>query len=181
VARLEIAVRSPIRFHKWPENFAPPASDLGKFERVTEIEFDGLTFVWHMPTKGHEGDPEPGPTVTVVYEQAAESRAREALQRFLSALAFVADERIEALATNTGTGETDPLAPAMWRQPSDVLTGMMFPALRSIVVDRNERLRLVLALYREALSTGGPFYRFLAFWNVVDAVNRGDPARSTRT
>jgi hypothetical protein len=177
VGRIEVAVRSPIRFHSWDERFAPPATMLGKAERATAIEFDRLTMVWHMPERGSPDDPEPGPTVTVVYEEAAERETREAVQRFLSALAFIADERVEAEGTNIGSGESDPLAPAIWRQPSDVAVGMMFPAPRRIVVAPDERLRLVLALYREALNTGSPFYRYLAFWNVVDAVHDGAKAK----
>jgi hypothetical protein len=132
--------------------------------------------VWHMPERGYEDDPEAGPTVTVVYEAEAKYETREALQRFLSALAFITDERVEAWGTNSGSGESDPFAPAVFRQPSDAVVGMMFPAPRRIVVAADDRLRLALALYREALNTGSPYYRYLAFWNVVDAVHDGDRA-----
>jgi hypothetical protein len=39
-----------------------------------------------------------------------------------------------------------------------------------VEVEDDERLRLVLALYREGLTSESPFYRFLSLWNALDAV-----------
>jgi hypothetical protein len=99
------------------------------------------------------------------------------MQRFLSALAFATDERIESPSWNTGSGESDPMAPAMSRQSRDFETGMLFPAPKRLVVANDARLRLALGLYREALNVGTPFYRYLAYWNVVDAIHGGEAAK----
>jgi hypothetical protein len=176
VGRVDIAVRSPIRFQAWPEGFVPPASELGKAERQTPIEFDGRTFVWHLPERIADGR-EPGPSVTVVYDEGDEANGREGMQRFLSALAFVTDERIETPSWSLGTPESDAMAPAISRQPKDYEVGMLFPAPKRLIVAKDARLRLALGLYREALNVGTPFYRFLAYWNVVDAIHGGDRAK----
>jgi hypothetical protein len=177
VGRVDIAVRSPIRFYASDDGFPPPTSELGRAAQKTPIEFDGRTFVWHLPERTEQDDGEPGPSVTVAYDEGDEDNAREAMQRFLSALAFATDERIEARSWNTGSGEPDAMAPAISRQSRDFEVGMLFPAPKRLVVANDSRLRLVLGLYREALGIGTPFYRFLAYWNVVDAVHDGREAQ----
>jgi hypothetical protein len=47
-------------------------------------------------------------------------------------------------------------------------------APHSVTVTADERLRLALAVYREGLNAASPFYRFLAFWNVIEAAFGGN-------
>ena len=47
-------------------------------------------------------------------------------------------------------------------------------AVSTIRVDEDPRLRLVLALFREGRSADSPFYRFLAFYNALDAAFDND-------
>ena len=100
--------------------------------------------------------------------------AADPLQRLLSALAFHYNTRIESRSTKTGSGETDLLHPYGAVEPSDTVAVQCVIAPVRVHVESDSQLRVALGLYREGLSAGSPFYRFLAFWNVLDAVFNGD-------
>jgi hypothetical protein len=150
------------------------------------IEFEGREFGWverkRFPHQD-EHEPPPGPMVTTLVEngtekdwdQAAEAAA-EPLQRLLSALAFHYNTRIESRRTKGGSGESDLLHPYGAVEPSDTFAGQCVSAPVRVHLEDDPQLRVALALYREAMSAGSPFYRFLAFWNVLDAVFNGDEA-----
>jgi hypothetical protein len=117
VARLEIPVRTALRFMKGPLPVLPVWQEA---ESVV-IEFEGREFGWverkRFPHQD-EHEPPPGPMVTTLVENGTEEdwdRAAEAaaepLQRLLSALAFHYNTRIESRRTKGGSGETDLLHP----------------------------------------------------------------------
>lgn len=93
----------------------------------------------------------------------------ELLQRLLSALAFYYNTRIESRSTRTGSGETALLHLYGTVEPNDVYGGHFVTAPARVRLDPDRTLRVALGLYREGLAAGSPFYRFLAFWNVLDA------------
>jgi hypothetical protein len=109
------------------------------------------------------------------WDRAAEAAA-EPLQRLLSALSFHYNTRIESRRTKGGSGESDLLHPYGAVEPSDTFAGQCVTAPVRVHVEDDPQLRVALGLYREAMSAGSPFYRFLAFWNVLDAVFNGDEA-----
>jgi hypothetical protein len=140
------------------------------------IEFNGREFGWLVPAS-HPGEPESGPTVTTLVDRDVEDawlEASEATQRFISALAFHFDTRMETPPTSGGSGEIDLLHPWGAVDVRDTYGIELHVAPRSVVVADDSRLRLALALYREGLNAGSPFYRFLAFWNALDAAFDGD-------
>lgn len=146
------------------------------------IEFEGREFGWierkRFPHQD-EHEPPPGPMVTTLVENGTEDdwdRAAEALQRLLSALAFHYNTRIESRRTKGGSGESDLLHTYGAVEPSDTFAGQCVSAPVRVHLEDDPQLRVAVGVYREALSAGSPFYRFLAFWNVLDAVFNGDEA-----
>src|SRR5262249_16001205 len=134
-------------------------------------------FGWIVPASTHDGDLVPGPTVTTMVESDTEAgwnKAIEAVQRLLSALAFTYNTRIESRPTAGGSGATDLLAHARARDISDTYGIRLERSPRQVSVPANPRLRLALGLYREGLNAASPFYRFLAFWNTIDAAFDGN-------
>lgn len=135
------------------------------------ITFEGRDFVWHshperLPERGEGRD---FPVVTVMVADPSDY-LEEALaaERFLSALSFA--ERVSMASANSGA--------ASWPGPLDSPTvraggadsgwiATDVPARLEIAND--DRLRLVLALHREAISADSPFYGFLAYWNALEA------------
>jgi hypothetical protein len=177
MARLEVPVRTSLRFAKGPVLPIMPATH--EAESVV-IKFDRREFGWleFKPTPG--GDYIPTPTVTTFVENDAEEEwnlAREVLQRFLSALAFEYDTRIEARPTSGGSGTPDLLDPSGARDASDAIGFLLHVAPTRMVVSPDPSLRLALAVYREGLNAGSPFYGFLAFWNVLEATFNGNGTR----
>jgi hypothetical protein len=162
-------VRTPLRFggHVGGPSAAAPESVV--------IAFNGREFGWVMPAR-HEGDLEPGPTVTTLVSPDAEEEwrlAMTAVQRFLSALAFAYDLRLDSRARAGGSGEPDLLHPYGAVEARDTYGIRIAPAPGPVTVPDDDRLRLALAVYREGLNAASPFYGFLSFWNVIDAVFAG--------
>jgi hypothetical protein len=140
------------------------------------IEFNGREFGWLKLEPTHGGDYTPGPTVTTMVERDVEEEwnaAREVLQRFLSALAFEYDIRIEARPMSGGSGESELLHPYGARDVSDATGLLLHVAPIRVMVSHDASLQLALAVYREGLNAGSPFYGFLAFWNVLEATFDG--------
>jgi hypothetical protein len=179
VPRLEVPVRTYLRFTT--QTVALPSSWYTP-ESVT-IEFDGRDFGWLALKRfehQHPDEPPPGPTVTTIvpedtYEEWGD--AREALQRFLSAIAFHYDVRVESRATSGGSGESNLLHPYGAIDASDAFAHQVVTAPQRVEVDADPRLRAALAVYREDLSAASPFYRFLAFWNVLETSFPNDEAK----
>jgi hypothetical protein len=172
MARFCAAIRSPIAFRRRVglltiDNLKAPPETVG-------IEFEGRLFVWHAfeprkdPVTGRMK--EDGPSVSVVVKDKDDEReAADSLQRFLSALAYYYDQPAEAVSYG-GDGETDPYHPATLRAPRTHAGWMMTEPYEAMALRPEPLLRLAVAYYREGLSAGSPFYRFLAFWNCLDAV-----------
>jgi hypothetical protein len=148
------------------------------------FNFDGREFGWVVPKPGNASDYQPGPTLTTfvdadpdhIGDQAWETAwddAVEAAQRVLSAFAFYHDIRMESRPTSGGTSTTNLLHPFGARDVRDTIGTHQAVAPSELIVDPDPQLRLALAVYREGLNAGSPFYRFLAFWNVLEVVFGG--------
>jgi len=171
MARFCAAIRSPIAFRGRVglltiENLKAPPETVG-------IEFEGRLFVWHAfeprkdPVTGRME--EDGPSVSVVVKDEDDEReAADSLQHFLSALAYYYNQPAEAVSYG-GDGETDPYHPAILRARR-THSGWMMKPYEAMALRPESLLRLAIAYYREGLGAGSPFYRFLAFWNCLDAV-----------
>lgn len=173
MARCEVAVRTNVAFHT-RNRFV--ISDPRAPEQVV-IEFEGREFVWHPNLEpGPEGQ-EWWPGVTVVVNDHDDyDEEAELMHRFLSALAFHLHLPAEVLMLG-GSGASDPKAPPAPHWPRRGLADHLHRAPAAVEVVADDRLRLVLALYREGLNSESPFYRFLSLWNALDAVLDNDPAR----
>jgi hypothetical protein len=174
VARLEVALRSPIAFHsRGPNDFAPPIDVLKAPPETVGIQFEGREFVWHPPMAREWEDLgvlADGPMVSVVVTDDDDKReAARSLQRFLSAVAFEFDQPAEDVSYGGGggSGETDPYHWSGPRAPQAFAWIAKHAAPLAIEVDADRRLRVALAYYREGLNAGSPFYKVLAFWNVL--------------
>jgi len=168
--RLEAIVRSPIAFRRKlrdsPDQYSDPPETVG-------IEFDGRLFVWHAFTVGtHDpifGDRELGPSVTSVLGDDAYAEVAAELERFLTALAYYYEQPAEAVAYGSHF-TPEPFETPIARAPrTPGLTMIESPKAVSLRRD-SVRLLKALAWYREGQNAGSPFYRFLAFWNCLDAV-----------
>jgi hypothetical protein len=162
--RYEVAVETHITFHTKQGPF--PITELPDAETVA-IEFEGRRFVWHAVPVGDGGE-EYWPTVTTVFHDRDDYAAeRLAMERFLSALAYLLHQPIVVL-TGAGAGvpaEFDPpVAHALRRGLGDHI----HEAPAEVVCVDDDRLRLVLGYYREGLGTISPYFKFLAFWNALD-------------
>jgi hypothetical protein len=172
MARLEVALRSPIAFRR-RHGAAPPLDVLKSSpERAVGIGFEGRTFFWHYveprddPELGYQ---DYGPSVTVEVQDDGDARvAADVLQQFLSAVAFLYDQEAEVVHYG-GSGEPDPFhAPIAIARRSHLAWFVVEPP-DEIKLGADPNLRLAVAHYREGLNAGSPFYRFLAFWNCLDA------------
>jgi hypothetical protein len=181
VPRLEIPVRTSLRF----VNGAVPLLGPSPQAASVVIEFGDRTFGWlghgRFPHQA-EDEPPPGPTVTTILNDHTPDdwgRAAEALQRFLSALAFHYDTRIESRHTKGGSSESDLLHPYGAIEPSDTYGGYLVSAPKRVHLNSEKECQIAVGLYREALAAGSPFYRFLALWNVLEARFDGDETART--
>jgi hypothetical protein len=165
VARHEVAVRANIVFH----TLQPPFDVLRVTPEQVVIGFEGRDFVWHPNLEPGQYGEEWWPSVTVVVEDRNDyEKEREFMQRFLSALSYELRQPIDVL-TGCGSGVADPLAPPLPTANRRRRGNQSSEAPAAIEVTDDERLRLVLGLYREGLNSDSPFYRFLSFWNALDA------------
>ena len=171
-------MRTELRFMTGPLPILPAYQEA----QSVVIEFEGREFGWVERQRfPHQGDhePSPGPMVTCLVDpddRVEYERAAEALQRFLSALSFYYGMRIESRRVMGGSGTHDLLHPYGAVEASDSFGYRVVAAPKAVHVEKDARLRVALGVYREAMSAGSPFYRFLAFWNVLDAVFDGDEA-----
>jgi hypothetical protein len=172
----EAALRTRLGFYKG--RHAGPAQNFPKPQTVS-IEFEGRSFVWHAfaaapPMLAGEEPYEFAPSITVVVDDGSDERlAAESLQRLLSALSFHYEEPVEAVLYG-GSGESDAFHPAVTRARRTDALVYLVRAPDRVEVGTNQDLRLALAVYREGVNAGSSFYRFLAFWNVLDAVFGGE-------
>jgi hypothetical protein len=170
MARYETGVRANLRFHtKRP----PFTNQFPEAEQVV-IEFEGREFVWHPNLEpGPEGQ-EWWPNVTVMVVNPDDYvEEMTAMQRFLSALAYEFETAVEPMSSGAAgwPGPLDrPVAMAARRGYGDRVS----EAPLGLVVEDDDRLRLVLALNREGLNSESPFYKFLSFWNALDAAFDND-------
>lgn len=178
MGRLEIPVRTDLRF----TSGALPALPAWPEPESVVIGFEGREFGWverkRFPHQA-EHEPPPGPMVTCLVDpddRAEWISAAETLHRLLSALAFHYNTRVESRRVMAGSGTHDLLHPYGAVEPSDSFGGQCVTAPKRVYVETDPQLRLALGVYREAMSAGSPFYRFMAFWNVLDAVSNGDEA-----
>src|SRR5207247_2321755 len=107
-------------------------------------------------------------TLTWSFDQGEDLAARDAAERLLSALAFYLDEPAEGLSYGLGEA-TSPLEPASTRRERGDFGWRLSEPPDEVVVRPELNVRLALAYYREGLNSGSPFYRFLSFWNCLDA------------
>lgn len=168
MARYEVAIETPLAF-------SSSRTDPFRTDDRTVIEFDGRRFVWHA---GQEiEDKQCWPVVTVMVLDADDyADERLATNKFLSALSFVLDHPM-SIATSAATGYKGELDRPILGQPGHAAT-IITAAISTVTVDDDDRLRLVLALFREGRSANSPFYKFLAFYNALDAAfDNDEPAR----
>jgi len=171
-------VRTSLRFM----NGEPPLLSAWHNPESVVIEFEGRKFGWlHRDRFPHQAvdEPPPGPTMTCLLAEDSKEEwdgAAEALQRLLTALAFRYKTRVESRSTKRGSGENTLLHPYGAVEASDTYGGQCVSAPARVLLDTDRTLRIALALYREALSAGSPFYKFLSLWNVLDARFNGDEA-----
>jgi hypothetical protein len=169
--RLEVPVETSLTFHTRRGPF--PLSDLPRPETVT-IEFEGRRFVWHAIEPDEDGT-EYWPTVTTMLAEGEDGNgATQELQRFLSALAFKYGASIEPLWYG-GAGFRAEMDTAFARQPRRGLAGHLHSAPVEVIVEDDDRLRVCLGHFRDALNTSSPFFRFLAFWNALDVACDDSP------
>jgi Methylamine utilization protein MauJ len=182
--RLEVPVRTPLRFVK---GAVVPLLDPSPELASVVIEFDGREFGWlaNAPRSFAGIERQVAPTVTTMIDvddeaaldEAVWDAAREPLQRLLSALAFRYDVQMASAPSSGGSGTPSLLHPHGAFVVDDSHGYVYAVAPSRVVVAPCERLRLVLAVYREGQNASSPFYRFLAFWNVLDTVFDGDESK----
>jgi hypothetical protein len=95
-------------------------------------------------------------------------RAEEAMERLLSAISFAYDTGIEVTSYGAD-GEPDPRWKPSVRDSGFPFGRVLFGYPERVEVDDDHELRIALGHYREARNAGSPFYRFLAFWNALEA------------
>jgi hypothetical protein len=164
--RYEVAVETTLAFHTQRPPY-PGGVLIWRVPETVVIGFEGRRFVWHTLPPDDDGR-ERWPTVTTVIDSADNYDVeRLAMERFLSALAYVTRQSIEVVNAG-GAGvpaEMDPpVATALRRGLGDY----MEEAPEGVDMADDDRLRKVLGYYREGLGTSSPFFKFLAFWNALD-------------
>jgi hypothetical protein len=176
MARINVPVQTQLCFHTFG-NFAPPADLLGTPETVG-IQFEGREVVWHALGSSEPFLREPSypyaPTVTALMTTAdTDDELFALILRFCSAVSYEFEAGI-GVDRHGGDGEPDAFHPAVSRQAKATIGGLIVPAPKAIAVANEDRLRLALALYREALSVSSSYFAFVGFWSVVQAVHNGD-------
>lgn len=171
MTRLEAAVRSPISFRR------QMSDGIEKFTERPEtvgIHFDGRLFVWHAleslphsPQRVFAGR-ELGPSVTSVLGDDPYEHVATELERFLTALVYEYGLPAEVVAYGSNF-ETDPYAPPIASAPRTHSGWMMGEPFEAISLRRDPPVLKSLAWYREAVNAGSPLYRFLAYWNCLEA------------
>lgn len=130
------------------------------------IQFDGRAFVWHDLRQPESDGVDP--VVTTMVDDATDSGSEMlATNRFISTLSFVTDQPM-AIGVTAAAGFKGELDRPLLGQPALAAT-VIVHAPTAIDVSADERLRLVLGLFREGRAANSPFYGFLALYNALDA------------
>lgn len=162
MARYEVAVATPIVFC---EGWMPPGAPEAQSFHFHVAQRD---FTWHA---GNDTD---WPVISTEHEDDPQDRAAaaEAVNRVLSALAYRYDVHMEAVVSvSSGIGSSPrrewiPVVSAPRRGTAPYVA----TPIGHLFTEDSEKLRLTLAFVREARSSSSPFYRFLAFWNGLEAI-----------
>lgn len=172
MTRFELGLITPLRFESAPPEWAQPAIELGTTATVN-ISFEEREFVWHDPDDEHD------PALTALHDDDRRvlRDVQEAAQRLLSALAFEMGVPIASQGAGTSNGELDARQRSSVHPPRSSYGLRLERAPSAVSVASDARVRLALAIYREALSANSPRYRFLAYWNAIEAAL---PARTER-
>lgn len=140
----------------------------GSFEPLQQvvIEFEGRRFVWHS---GFQSGEECLPVITVMYEDPND-HAEESLlvNRLVSALCYLRNLPI-SIAFVGGSGFKSEMDPPLLAQPAVGTSRILSRPPSEVIVVDDDRLKLVLGLFREGRSANSPFYGFLATYNALDA------------
>jgi hypothetical protein len=167
-----VAVNTPVAFSPGPR------TGLLAVAEQTVIMFDGYRFVWHANGEERErGDP-CWPTVTVMVRDPDDyANEASATNRVISAMSYALNYEM-TIETSIATGFKTELDRPTLRQPSPSLGMVVVNGPTAITVEQDGRLRLVIALFREARSANSAFYRFLGYFNALDAAfDNDEPAR----
>ena len=170
MARLQAALRTSINFYS-PDLALSTYEVFTRAPETVSIEFEGRQFVWHASEPSTHDEREYwGPTLAVMAEDKPDKRRRaeEAMERLLSAISFAYDTGIEVTSYGAD-GEPDPRWKPSVRDSGFPFGRVLFGYPERVEVDDDHELRIALGHYREARNAGSPFYRFLAFWNALEA------------
>lgn len=170
MVRWEAAIDTPLGFR----DGGVLSSRSAKF---VDIEFDGHTYAWHDGVREDERLCWPVVSTKVVGEVNAH-QVVTGINRLLSALSFHFDLPM-SIDTTAGAGWKDEFDPPLLGQPG-YGARQLESALDRVEVRADDRLRLTLALWREGRSARSPAYRYLAYYNALDAAFDDDQhARAT--
>lgn len=169
--RITVGLRSPLAFQlpcvRTLESLSRPADVVG-------IDFEGREFVWHPPMDYEDdlGVSQFGPMVAaVVTDDNDRAVAATQLQRFLSAVAYAFRTPVDDGGFGLGgDGGVDAFHPYGSRTQRSHPYVFKADAPRAVELEGDPDLRVPLAYYREGLNATSPFYRCVAFRNVLDAV-----------
>src|SRR5262249_4972002 len=131
------------------------------------IEFEGRRFLWHVVELLDGVECWPTVTTPVSHDAADEEATRLAMERLLSAIAFMCGQGIDVVTAAVAAvpDEFDPPVAAAHRRG---FVDHLHDAPAEIVVLDDDRLRPVLGYFRDALGTSSPYFKFLAFWDALD-------------
>ncbi len=170
MTRWEAAIDTPLAFREGGLLSSHATEAVG-------IEFDGCRYVWHDGAR--DGERPCWPVVTVMVSGMADTSIVEnGISRLLSALSFRYDLPM-AIDSTAGTGWKKEFDRPFIGQPG-FGTRQLESAPQRVEVPEDDRLRLTLALAREARSARSPAYRFLAYYNALDAAFDDDQDARTR-
>lgn len=159
MVRFEAAIETPLAFRQG-------GLLSGRVSDAISLEFDGSDYVWHAG--GRDGGRPCWPVVTVMLFGAVDTTVVETrISRLLSALSFHYDVPM-SIAVTMGSGWKHKFDRPLIGQPG-FGARQLAPPPRRVDVAADDRLRLTLALWREARSARSPAYRYLAFYNALDA------------
>lgn len=113
------------------------------------------------------------PTVALAYDPGFDDLAAlQLIRRFLSSLAWVERGYIrERLTLGTGGGPG-----RIGNRPEARLVNPFFNS-EYLPAPLDDRARLCLALYREALNLNSPPFQFLGFFKIINVLHRSGPAQ----
>jgi hypothetical protein len=161
--RYEAAVRTNLTFHTQRPPYALPFPE----PETVLMEFEGRRFVWHTLGPTDEGEARWPTVATMVVDPNDYEDERVAMEQFLSALSYWTSHPIEVLDAG-GAGWKQEMEPAFLTAPRRGLADHLHQAPSELVITDDPRLKMVFGYYRDAMNTGSPFFKFLAFWNALE-------------